>query len=397
MNHYAEGELRTLLDEGGLDEARRHAAACTRCARTLDRVQSAAGLAGARLTVLDGATADVPVANPSVALQRFKNRTGVGSDARIREGNAGMSEFGKRRFRPIWAGGALALALVAALLATPVRSAAVGLFDIFRVERFAAIAIDPSQAPFNMDTEGMARKMAAQGRLGERQLRDGEKPDPNVFGTYSGPMKPEAPKRVASLEAAKAVVGYEPAVAGDAVAGRKLSQIYASEGVAASYTFDTAKIRAALKAKGVRSPLPVPEQIDGKTFTLRTSDGVWMQYGAEERSVVFAQGPSPELEIPQGVNMDYLRQDFLSIPGLPQDLVSQVKEIEDWEHTLVVPLPPNGKSREVKIDGAEGLLISDKTGEYNAVLWQRDGSLYALGGKLSQDAVLDEARDIEYR
>lgn len=298
----------------------------------------------------------------------------------------------------------MALALVAALLATPVRSAAVGLFDIFRVERFAAIAIDPSQAPFNMDTEGMARKMAAQGKLSKqqrgemaKQLRDGEQPDPNVFGTYSGPMKPEAPKRVASLEAAKAVVGYEPAIAGDAVAGRKLSQIYASEGVSARYTFDTAKIRAALKAKGIQTPMPVPEQIDGKTFTLRTSDGVWMQYGTEEQSVVFAQGPSPELEIPEGVNMDYLRQDFLSIPGLPQDLVSQVKEIEDWEHTLVVPLPPNGKSREVKIDGAEGLLISDKTGEYNAVLWQRDGSLYALGGKLTQDAVLDEARDIEYR
>ncbi len=93
--------------------------------------------------------------------------------------------------------------------------------------------------------------------------------------------------------------------------------------------------------------------------------------------------------------MDYLRQDFLTLPGLPADLVAQVQAIEDWEHTLIIPLPPNGTSKEVRIEGAEGLLISDQTGEYNGVLWQRDGKLYALGGKIGSSEVLRAARAVQ--
>ncbi|MEJ7653967.1 MAG: hypothetical protein WKH64_11865 [Chloroflexia bacterium] len=41
-------------------------------------------------------------------------------------------------------------------------------------------------------------------------------------------------------------------------------------------------------------------------------------------------------------------------------------------------------------------MISDRAGEHNGVLWQRDGVLYALGGAISEAQVLDAAREVQY-
>ena len=281
------------------------------------------------------------------------------------------------------AGGVAVAALVAALLISPVRTAAFGLFDVFRVEKFALITVDASKMPIKMQHDGEA-------------AHKGGKPDPDAFGTYSGPLKPQKPREVVSLDAASGVVGYDAASAGESLGGKERSTVYVSEAVKASYTFDVAKIRAKIQEAGVRG-VKAPEQLDGKTFTFNGGRGVVVLYGAQEDGVVFAQGPSPTLTIPEGVDMDYLRQDFLMIPGLPADLVAQVKEIEDWERTLIIPVPANGSSEEVKVDGAEGVLISDAKGEKNAVLWQRDGRLYAIGGEITAADALEAARRVEYR
>lgn len=46
---------------------------------------------------------------------------------------------------------------------------------------------------------------------------------------------------------------------------------------------------------------------------------------------------------------------------MPPDLVRQLKSIEDWRNTVVVPVV-NGKSREVTVQGEKGLLISEDNG-----------------------------------
>ena len=296
-----------------------------------------------------------------------------------------MSEFGQRRFRPALLLGVMVLALGASLLIAPVRSAAEGLLDVFRVEKFAAVTVDVSQLP-------MARQHMPDAHDSKHEP---EERDLNVFGTYSGPTKPERGQAVGTLKAAEDLVGDDLADAGKQLAGRQQTNVFVTKEVRASYTFDTDKIRAKLDRAGMRN-VRVPRQIDGKTFTVNVPRGVIVQYGAEKGSPLFIQGPSPTLTVPEGVNMEYLRQDFLMIPGLPQDLVAQVQQIEDWEHTLIIPLPPQGKSTEVKIKGSEGLLISDRTGEHTAVLWQRDGKLYAILGKMSSSEALNAARSVKY-
>lgn len=370
----SEGDLRLSLMGGDGDEAVcAHVDRCDRCTDRVRHMERTAGLVDAQLSLLGGGPTGA-----GEALGRFSV---------LHERKTGVSEFGRRRFRLAYAVGIVAMVIVASMFVTPVRLAAVGLLNVFRVEKFAAITVDVSQPPMNVNVETMARH--EHGRYGSGQ------PDPNVFGTYSGPLKPEKPERVGSPQEASEKVGRDLADAGSSIGGLTVSEALVSKAQRASYTFDTAKIRKALDEKGLTS-VPVPQQIDGKTFTINIPQGVFVHYGSEQSSVVFAQGDSPTLEVPDGVNMDYLRQDFLMIPGLPADLTAQVQEIKDWQHTLIVPLPPGGKSSEVKIDGAEGLLITDRTGDYHAVLWQRDGRLYALGGKLSSSEALAAARAVRY-
>lgn len=378
MRHPSEGDLRALATGGEDATVREHVRGCARCEALLTRISRAAGLAHARLEGLGGGVAtSAPAADPARALQRFKARQKL-------ERDLGMTEFGKKRsLRPALAGGALVAALLAALLISPVRSAAIGLLDVFRVEKFAVITVDPSKLPVRMG-EGV------EGAHGHGR------PDVNAFGTYDGPMKPEKAQEVASLDEAEAVVGYAPAAAPGTLGGESLSKTYVTKPFRASYTFDTDEIRARLDAAGAKS-IRVPQQLDGKTFTLTAGRGVAMLYGTERKGVLFAQGPSPELAIPEGVDMDYLRQDFLMIPGLPADLVAQVKEIDDWKHTLVIPVPANGSHKDVKIDGNEGVLISDAKGEHNLVLWRRDDRLYAIGGDIGAADALAAARSVQYR
>lgn len=291
-----------------------------------------------------------------------------------------MSEFGRKSYRSIWIG-AFAVLLVAGVLLSPVRSAAVGALDSFRVKRFAVITVDVSRLPF-----AQAARAAKESHAG---------PNPDIFGRYDGPLKPQKPVEVGTMDAAAKRTGESLAQAGGAIAGRKLSTVYVSQATKASYTFDIAKMRAAVQRSGVKG-ITVPAQLDGKTFTAEIPQGVFARYGTGEDSVVFAQGSSPTLRIPKGVNMEYIRQDILSIPGLPPDLAVQLQQVKDWEHTLIIPLPPGGSSKDIKVDGAPGVQLSDRTGEYHAVLWQRDGRLYAVGGKLSAAQSLEAASAVVY-
>ena len=50
----------------------------------------------------------------------------------------------------------------------------------------------------------------------------------------------------------------------------------------------------------------------------------------------------------------------------------------------------------MEIAGSQGLLISNRTGELNAVLWRRGERLYAIAGELSRDEVLAAANGVQY-
>mgnify|MGYP001209365900 FL=1 len=104
-------------------------------------------------------------------------------------------------------------------------------------------------------------------------------------------------------------------------------------------------------------------------------------YEADGKYLVAGQfvSPGPSLNIPSSVDVNLLREEVLALPGLPADIVAQLRNVKDWEKTLIVPVPSGATSRQVTVDGAAGLLVESDQGA--VVLWQKDGALYAVGGQ----------------
>ena len=75
------------------------------------------------------------------------------------------------------------------------------------------------------------------------------------------------------------------------------------------------------------------------------------------------------------------------LPGLPPDFVAQLRAIEDWESTLIIPVPEGATSKDVTVQGEPGLLIETDEAE-SAVIWAENGILFIVGGSISGDDAL---------
>jgi anti-sigma factor RsiW len=73
--------------------------------------------------------------------------------------------------------------------------------------------------------------------------------------------------------------------------------------------------------------------------------------------------------------------------------VAQLRAIDDWENTLIIPIPEGAESDDVTVNGEPGLLIEHDLG--TAVLWEEDGILYAVVGQVSADEVQDIADSMD--
>jgi hypothetical protein len=73
----------------------------------------------------------------------------------------------------------------------------------------------------------------------------------------------------------------------------------------------------------------------------------------------------------------------LEFSGMTTEQAAAFTSTVDWTSTLVVPIPKNASTYEqVSVDGVTGTLIqrpSDDAPQF-ALLWVKDGIIYAIGG-----------------
>src|SRR5262249_26108582 len=105
-------------------------------------------------------------------------------------------------------------------------------------------------------------------------------------------------------------------------------------------------------------------------------------------------GAGPALQFPDELDLNAFRTALLALPGLPQDTVNQLKNVQDWERTLIIPVPEGTTTKNVSIDGNKGLVIIDAQGRGSVVLWQSNGQLFAVGGTLSEADLLSIANGL---
>ncbi len=265
----------------------------------------------------------------------------------------------------------------------PVQTAASSFLSVFRVNKFVAIAVDPSSLP----------NLASPSDLGTLK----------TTGDHS--------MKQVTLAEAQSAAGFTmrtPATLPGNLEATPRSTM-TTGAFSMTFTPDLKKVRAYLTSIGA-SNVKLPDKLDGAPITVQMSPSIALLYTekggidrapdgtlrpvAGQKFLYVGATSSPTVNVPDGVDVDQVRSQLLSVPGLPADLVNQLKSIDDWRNTVVVPVV-KGKSRDVTVQGSQGVLIQENGGPGETLLWQKDGMVYTMTGNVSESEILAAANSMK--
>lgn len=357
MKHLDDGALRRLLDEP-LSQGGSHLAACERCRRRSAEIARDAAEARRLLAMADSPVELAP------ALARMRARTSIPHMNRVERTVA--PEIPRRRV-PLLA--ALAACLVAGLAFTPAGSWAQSLVTIFQPRSVAAVPVSLSDL---------------------RAL-----PHLARFGTFhtsqKGRVQPEP--NAAAAGAAAGMTVLTPSSLPSSLPAPTFDFIPGSN---STFTFSAAKAAAAAARAGRPLP-PMPANINGSTLTLSTGNAVAAIYGNLNRGVpdlVIGQMVAPRVSS-TGITAQQLEDYLVSLPGVSPQLASALRGIADPTSTLPIPIPVNlAQADRVTVQGVQGMAVGDATGVGSAVIWVKQGIVYAVAGALPESQVEQIANSV---
>jgi hypothetical protein len=280
------------------------------------------------------------------------------------------------------------IAVVMAMTITPMRTVADDFLNQFRVQKFAAITI-----PMDMLEPLTTAAMANMSDADREQMQDALEQLGTFESTFSFDEE-SLPEPITEAEARAQYGDFD--VPDDLPDGfDNAPEAYVTEAGSASYTLNVLNAQEMIDELGLPIyALPDPEAYPTLEFSATIPSAVVLEYdNAAGEKLMVGQMASPQLNIPDGIDMNELREDILRLPGLPADLVAQLRSIDDWEHTLIVPVRPEAETDDISMNGEPALLIEDPEG--SAVLWEDDGILYVVAGEVSGDAIRDVADSMQ--
>ena len=277
---------------------------------------------------------------------------------------------------------AAALAVVAAVVFSPtVRAYATAFLDLFRVRNFAAVAINP---------ERMERLRA----LNTAKDRD---PALVLFDRVETLRDPGKPVVYPDPLAAGAAAGIDVHLPGTLVNGLVADTVEVMGEGEARLTVNARKLSGVLEALGI-TDISVPPGIDGAQATVHLHPAVNVVYKRDKFHANLIQARSPEVSLPQGLDLEQLGEIGLRIAGLDRDEARRFARTIDWHSTLLVPVPANASSfREVDVRGRKGLMITTQGapagtrfhGRRGAMLiWSDDDRVYGFCGNMAGEDLL---------
>jgi hypothetical protein len=96
-----------------------------------------------------------------------------------------------------------------------------------------------------------------------------------------------------------------------------------------------------------------------------------------------------------GVPFETVRDYLLSLPGLPDGLADQLRDLSADGATLPLPVPADlVTTSEADVDGNEATVLTSRNGLFAGVVWVEDGVMTGVAGSLSADEVLSVAREL---
>lgn len=261
-----------------------------------------------------------------------------------------------RQLRRNWIA-AVAAAILLALLILPNASAIADQFlSLFRVQQFQPVNIDP------------------------RDLASHPLPGIQDFGTWQFSANSLKSQNNLTKAQAQRLLTFPIAQPGNLPQGLRNNPAYAViNGGLLTFTFSAAKAHAYLVRNG-HGNMAIPANLDGARFTVSVTSGVEMNFENPGKDFIVIEVPSPTIRATGSASLNELRDFMLSLPNLPPQLVTQLRQIDLNSGTIPIPVPPQFTAQHVTIHGASGLLLADNTPIGGIVVWQTHGMIYALGG-----------------
>jgi hypothetical protein len=279
------------------------------------------------------------------------------------------------RRRPALA--ALSALIVVALLLSiaPVRLAAAGFLGLFRIRKFAVIPLDQPQ----LDRLSQLANQA-ESQFGEPQI-----------------VREEGPVQLVEDAAqASSLANFTVRTPARLPLDTWLQRFTVQTGPAIHYEIDRAMLETFLQAAGA-STAGLP-QTDKLTFDVDVASMVSQQYRAGAYRLEFVQIPSPQVNLPDGIDPGALAETAFLFLGMPAEDARRAATSIDWTRTLVVPLPANAaRAREITVDGVTGLLMESNGSrrDNSALIWEKDGILYFMSGVVDDRVLIDMADSLQ--
>jgi hypothetical protein len=371
MNHVPSPVLRRLVDEplAVPDLARRHLDDCGRCQAQSAEIAADAALAAHALAAPDQIT-DVDLEwlllQDRLSRPRADRRPAVRPRGRM-----------PRRLINVSVGAGTAI--VAGVLAVGAAAAAV-LTTVYAPTQVAPVRISANDLRAIENITGIGRLSGGVGPSGSTQLTFGK-----LSWTSAGPAQ-----QVASLASASAMTHLAfpiPAALPRGVGA--IGRITVQPQV-------TATVRFSQNAGA---------GVAGSTLTITAGPAIAVQYNGESGgsnlvtlAIVAARRPVASSTGEGGAGgptTSQLETFLLSRPGLPADLVQQIRLLGNATSVLPVPVPSGLWEQKVQIGGAPAVVVTDPNGFASGVIWEsRDGIVHAVGGLLDKEDVFGVARQI---
>ena len=162
-------------------------------------------------------------------------------------------------------------------------------------------------------------------------------------------------------------------------------------------TADSRRLQQVMDALGI-DDLTVPEGLDGRVVDLRVPPVVMIRFDHGGRRSRLYQARSPQLTLPDHVDVQALGEIGLRILGLAPAEAAQFAKAIDWRTTLVVPVPPNASSfRQINIGGRLGVIIQHQPRNQsptNTIVWSTPERVFVLVSILETEQALAMATSV---
>ncbi|MCB0255270.1 MAG: zf-HC2 domain-containing protein [Anaerolineae bacterium] len=352
-----------------------HLAGCESCRQQVKALRMAEQQARTLLAGLEPAPAAIPAA--SATLTRLRAGIPAAKDSpsmavwrRLNDMRETISENGLIKQTPLAlrlaAIGALVVVLLAGMMSfAPAREAMAQFLGLFRVQQFTVVNIDD-----------LARM-----RSFEDVLESGILGEPEMIRDL-GEEQP-----VADQNAAAALAGYAVRLPANTPEGTTLEKLTVTQGPYIRLEVDRPTVQMALDMAEV-TDVNLPDfdtaavEVDAAAV-VAAEYVVDNPYGERNAGMVLMQAPSPEIDLPPGIDPATMGEIYLRAVGLPAADAAHLAQTIDWTSTVVIPMAGDmGSYSEVTADGVPALLFEaaspSRRGRERALLWQRDGIVYGL-------------------